>query len=90
MSHLLDGLDSAGAGLVGACNHCLVHGVSCLAPLVAARGGNLNNADNSAADGSVTNIVTDDSWKVAPGPIVYDDTRQGEIYDARRCLEYSE
>ena len=39
------------------------------------------------ADGSVTNIVTDDSWKVAPGPIVYDDTRQGEIYDARQKHE---
>ena len=53
----LDGLNSAGAGLVGACNHLGVHSLSCLAPLVATRGGNLNNADNSAVDGAVVCVV---------------------------------
>jgi alpha-L-rhamnosidase len=36
------------------------------------------------ADGTVTQIVSDDTWQTAPGPITYDDTRQGEIYDARQ------
>lgn len=36
------------------------------------------------ADGKVTTLVTDGSWKVAEGPVVFDDTRLGEIYDARR------
>ena len=35
------------------------------------------------ADGTTSQIVTDGSWKSAGGPIVYDDTRHGEIYDAR-------
>ena len=36
------------------------------------------------ADGSVSEIGTDGSWRIAAGPIVYDDTRLGEIYDARQ------
>ena len=35
-------------------------------------------------DGNVTYTVTDSSWKTAEGPVVFDDTRLGEIYDARR------
>lgn len=35
-------------------------------------------------DGSVTNVITDNSWKTSGGPIVYDDTRHGELYDARQ------
>ena len=35
-------------------------------------------------DGRIQTVVTDDSWRVADGPIVFDDTRIGEIYDARR------
>lgn len=35
------------------------------------------------ADGTSQDIVTDSSWRTAGGPIVYDDTRHGEIYDAR-------
>lgn len=34
-------------------------------------------------DGSIVKIVTDKSWRTCGGPIVYDDTRQGELYDAR-------
>ena len=37
-------------------------------------------------DGTSQDIVTDDSWRTTGGPIVYDDTRHGEIYDARREL----
>jgi alpha-L-rhamnosidase len=36
------------------------------------------------ADGTSQNIVTDSSWRTSGGPIIYDDTRHGEIYDARR------
>jgi len=36
------------------------------------------------ADGTSQEIVTDSSWRTAGGPIIYDDTRHGEIYDARR------
>ena len=35
------------------------------------------------ADGAVENIVSDAEWKTAGGPVVYDDTRHGELYDAR-------
>lgn len=35
------------------------------------------------SDGSVENIVTDSTWKTVGGPVVYDDTRHGELYDAR-------
>lgn len=35
------------------------------------------------ADGTMSCIGTDNSWRTADGPIVYDDTRLGEIYDAR-------
>ncbi|MGN1256563.1 MAG: family 78 glycoside hydrolase catalytic domain [Bacteroidaceae bacterium] len=35
------------------------------------------------ADGTVTAIGTDGTWRTTGGPIVYDDTRLGEIYDAR-------
>lgn len=34
-------------------------------------------------DGSSTTVVTDSTWKVAAGPIVFDGIRQGETYDAR-------
>ena len=34
-------------------------------------------------DGSQANVITDQTWKTSGGPIVYDDTRQGELYDAR-------
>jgi len=34
-------------------------------------------------DDTSYSLVTDDSWKTIGGPIVYDDTRHGEIYDAR-------
>jgi alpha-L-rhamnosidase len=34
-------------------------------------------------DGTTTSVITDDSWKTFGGPIVYDDTRHGELYDAR-------
>lgn len=35
------------------------------------------------SDGSKSNIITDDTWKTSGGPVVYDDTRYGELYDAR-------
>ena len=35
------------------------------------------------ADGTKEKLITDQSWKSSGGPVVYDDTRQGEIYDAR-------
>ncbi len=35
------------------------------------------------ADGSVADVVTDKTWKTSGGPLVYDDTRHGELYDAR-------
>ena len=34
-------------------------------------------------DGTKSEVITDSSWKTAGGPIVYDDTRHGELYDAR-------
>jgi len=34
-------------------------------------------------DGSEDNIVSDESWMTAGGPVIYDDTRHGELYDAR-------
>jgi alpha-L-rhamnosidase len=34
-------------------------------------------------DGTTATVKTDDSWKTCGGPIVYDDTRHGELYDAR-------
>lgn len=34
-------------------------------------------------DGTQSTVVTDSSWKTSGGPIVYDDTRHGELYDAR-------
>ncbi|MDP4292713.1 MAG: alpha-L-rhamnosidase N-terminal domain-containing protein, partial [Bacteroidota bacterium] len=34
-------------------------------------------------DGSTQDIVTDQTWKTTGGPIVFDDTRKGEMYDAR-------
>ncbi|MFC1561172.1 glycoside hydrolase family 78 protein [Candidatus Latescibacterota bacterium] len=34
-------------------------------------------------DGSVEKIVTDNTWKAATGPIVFDGIRNGETYDAR-------
>ncbi|MCM1021338.1 MAG: glycoside hydrolase family 78 protein [Muribaculum sp.] len=36
--------------------------------------------------GDVVSVVTDPTWKVTEGPIVFDDTRLGEVYDARREL----
>lgn len=35
------------------------------------------------ASGATTKIVSDLSWKVSPGPIVYDSLYNGETYDAR-------
>ena len=35
------------------------------------------------SDGTTERIVTDESWRTAGGPVVYDDTRHGELYDAR-------
>jgi len=35
-------------------------------------------------DGSVQKILSDESWKAAPSPTVYNDIRQGEKYDATR------
>lgn len=35
------------------------------------------------ADGTTADIVTDGSWTTAGGPILYDDTRHGELYNAR-------
>jgi alpha-L-rhamnosidase len=35
-------------------------------------------------DGSRQVISTDESWKVAPGPIVFNSIRQGEFYDATK------
>ena len=35
------------------------------------------------ADGTTQDITTDSTWRTAGGPIIYDDTRHGEIYDAR-------
>lgn len=35
------------------------------------------------ADGSVQRVVSDDSWKVSSGPVVFDGIRNGETYDAR-------
>jgi len=35
-------------------------------------------------DGSRELVVTDDSWRVAPGPVTYNDVYGGEDYDARR------
>ena len=35
------------------------------------------------ADGECQCIVTDDTWKTAAGPIVYNDYNNGETYDAR-------
>jgi len=34
-------------------------------------------------EGSSMSIVTDETWKVAQGPITFDDIYDGEIYDAR-------
>ena len=34
-------------------------------------------------DGKVLDVITDNRWKTASGPVVYDDTRHGELYDAR-------
>ena len=34
-------------------------------------------------DGRIAEVTTDDSWKVARGPILYDDPWLGEVYDAR-------
>ena len=36
------------------------------------------------ADGSRQIILTDDAWKVADGPVVFDDFRIGDVYDATR------
>ncbi len=35
------------------------------------------------SDGTKTSVITDDTWKTSGGPVVYDDTRHGELYDAR-------
>jgi alpha-L-rhamnosidase len=38
------------------------------------------------ADGTRQEVVSDGSWKMASGPILFDQTRVGERYDARREL----
>ena len=35
------------------------------------------------SDGTKSEVITDSSWKTSGGPIIYDDTRHGELYDAR-------
>lgn len=35
-------------------------------------------------DGSTQTISSDNSWKVAPGPILFNSIRQGEYFDARK------
>ena len=35
-------------------------------------------------DGTVATWVSDETWRTAPGPIVFNETRNGEHYDARR------
>jgi len=35
------------------------------------------------ADGTVQDVVSDGSWKMAPGPTVFEQMRVGEVYDAR-------
>jgi alpha-L-rhamnosidase len=39
--------------------------------------------DVTFADGSQRTIATDNTWRVATGPIVFDSIRNGEVYDAR-------
>lgn len=39
------------------------------------------------ADGSKAQIVTDDSWKVSTGPILFDNIYLGETYDARQEIK---
>jgi alpha-L-rhamnosidase len=34
-------------------------------------------------DGTSADVITDNNWKTSGGPVVYDDTRHGELYDAR-------
>jgi alpha-L-rhamnosidase len=38
------------------------------------------------ADGTRQTVATDDTWRVAPGPIVRNNIYLGEVYDARREL----
>ncbi|GAA4958341.1 family 78 glycoside hydrolase catalytic domain [Algibacter aquimarinus] len=38
-------------------------------------------------DGTEENIISDLSWKVTGGPIIYDGPHMGEIYDARKEIE---
>jgi alpha-L-rhamnosidase len=35
------------------------------------------------SDGTSSKVITDGSWKTSGGPMVYDDTRHGELWDAR-------
>jgi alpha-L-rhamnosidase len=39
-------------------------------------------------DGSRQTIASDETWKVAPGPIFFNSIRQGEYYDARRETQH--
>jgi alpha-L-rhamnosidase len=39
------------------------------------------------ADGSVENIVSDLSWKVTGGPVLYDGPHMGELYDATQEID---
>ena len=34
-------------------------------------------------DGRVQDVITDDAWRIADGPTVFDDLYAGETYDAR-------
>lgn len=38
-------------------------------------------------DGTEENVISDLSWKVTGGPIIYDGPHMGEIYDARKEIE---
>ena len=37
-------------------------------------------------DGRVQDVVTDDAWRIADGPTVFDDLYGGETYDAREAI----
>ncbi len=41
----------------------------------------------SYKDGTTADIISDQSWKVTGGPIIYDGPHMGEIYDARKEID---
>ena len=42
------------------------------------------NLELTMKDGSRQVIITDESWKTAPGPVIFNQIRNGESYDARK------